>query len=378
MLSLLHDATRTRLHSHIPFLPQASPSPIICTSLPLLFSSLHYPSLPPFPPPLFPSLLQGGLPVHIPPSPAPTHSACPSPTRPSRSSSAPSRASCAGSRTCSCGRACWAPSRYAVFWAWMRSGAWTLTTEELSIMRPPVLTEDAGNAPRTGCACGSVGEDDGSGREAQEDGFERADERQPLQTPHILIHRAHGLSRSPAVVPRSWSRCRSSVCATWSRGISARAGSRGLKKWAGSSTAPRGARGRRDVELMGWASWMSRLTSSCISRRCGCGCGFRQQAGGRHHRSMCTDTPPRPPRARARRARALIGCRSASRRLRVAPTQRVSLRHSAIVASPRHSAIAASCARARTRLSFCIHVAAHNAGRRRRLGGWCVRGLSLL
>ncbi|KAJ6541299.1 hypothetical protein B0H10DRAFT_2137132, partial [Mycena sp. CBHHK59/15] len=91
---------------------------------------------------------------------------------------------------------------------------------------PPVLTEDAGNAPRTGCARGSVGEDDGSGREAQEDGFEEADEPQPPQMPHILIHRAHGLSRSPAV-------------------------SRGLKKWAGSSTAPRGSSFRRDVELDG-------------------------------------------------------------------------------------------------------------------------------
>ncbi|KAJ6557162.1 hypothetical protein B0H10DRAFT_2121087, partial [Mycena sp. CBHHK59/15] len=117
---------------------------------------------------------------------------------------------------------------------------------DLSILRLPVLTEDAGNAPCTGCAR-AVRSDERSGQEAQEDEFERADEHQPPQMPHILIHCAHGLSRSPA-------------------------------KWAGSSTAPCGARGRRDLELMGWASWTLRLMSTSISRRCGCGCGFRQQA----------------------------------------------------------------------------------------------------
>ncbi|KAJ6607791.1 hypothetical protein B0H10DRAFT_2070192 [Mycena sp. CBHHK59/15] len=45
-----------------------------------------------------------------------------------------------------------------------------------------------------------MGGDDGHGGEAaHDDGFEGADERQPPQTPHILIHCAHGLSRSPAV-----------------------------------------------------------------------------------------------------------------------------------------------------------------------------------
>ncbi|KAJ6597901.1 hypothetical protein B0H10DRAFT_2231846 [Mycena sp. CBHHK59/15] len=46
---------------------------------------------------------------------------------------------------------------------------------------------------------GAFNHDEGRGQEAQEDEFERADEHQPLQTPYILIHCAHGLSRSPAV-----------------------------------------------------------------------------------------------------------------------------------------------------------------------------------
>ncbi|KAJ6611254.1 hypothetical protein B0H10DRAFT_2224235 [Mycena sp. CBHHK59/15] len=59
---------------------------------------------------------------------------------------------------------------------------------------------DGGRTRWSGGDDGSMGGDDGHGGGAtHDDGFEGADERQPPQTPHILIHCAHGLSRSPAV-----------------------------------------------------------------------------------------------------------------------------------------------------------------------------------